>query len=137
MNTLIARFSHVPWLRCGAVLALLAVPMMVVADEGMWMPQQVPALGDELRKLGLQIDPNSFADLTSFPFATAAAASSQRVDFSLLQLEQPEDAESDRSAAAIQHERSRIFVRSPERASASMRRDSRIRLRPNAPRVPA
>ena len=31
------------------------------------MPQQVPALGEELKKLGLQIDPNQFADLTGFP----------------------------------------------------------------------
>src|SRR6185295_18737746 len=37
------------------------------ADDGMWMPQQIPALGDELKKLGLQIDPNQFADLTGFP----------------------------------------------------------------------
>ncbi|MGZ5443862.1 MAG: S46 family peptidase [Thermoanaerobaculia bacterium] len=50
-----------------ALLALLAVPIAAVADDGMWMPQQVPALADELKKLGLQIDPNSFADLTSFP----------------------------------------------------------------------
>src|SRR6185295_18081585 len=29
--------------------------------------QQIPALGDELKKLGLQLDPNQFADLTGFP----------------------------------------------------------------------
>ena len=50
-----------------ALLILLAVPISAVADEGMWMPQQVPALAEELRKLGLQLDPNSFADLTAFP----------------------------------------------------------------------
>jgi hypothetical protein len=33
----------------------------------MWMPQQIPMLGDELRELGLQIDPDAFADLTEFP----------------------------------------------------------------------
>ena len=53
--------------RLFALLAMLAVPFAVVADEGMWMPQQVPALADELRKLGLQLDPNTFADLTAFP----------------------------------------------------------------------
>ncbi|HEU4886731.1 MAG TPA: S46 family peptidase [Thermoanaerobaculia bacterium] len=37
------------------------------ADDGMWMPQQIPAVGEELKKLGLQIDPNQFADLTGFP----------------------------------------------------------------------
>jgi hypothetical protein len=50
-----------------ALLAMLAVPFAAAADEGMWMPQQVPALADELKKLGLQLDPNSFADLTAFP----------------------------------------------------------------------
>jgi hypothetical protein len=50
-----------------ALLAMLAVPIAAVADDGMWMPQQVPALADELKKLGLQIDPKSFADLTAFP----------------------------------------------------------------------
>src|SRR5688500_2258107 len=33
----------------------------------MWMPQQVPQLAEELRKMGLQIDPNRFADLTGDP----------------------------------------------------------------------
>ncbi|HEX2835188.1 MAG TPA: S46 family peptidase [Thermoanaerobaculia bacterium] len=33
----------------------------------MWMPQQIPAVGDELKKLGLQLDPKQFADLTGFP----------------------------------------------------------------------
>jgi hypothetical protein len=45
----------------------VALPVIALADGGMWMPQQVPALGEELKKLGLQIDPNHFADLTAFP----------------------------------------------------------------------
>lgn len=48
------------------LLALL-LTFSAVADDGLWMPQQIPALGDELRKLGLKIDPNQFADLTGFP----------------------------------------------------------------------
>jgi hypothetical protein len=39
----------------------------VKADEGMWMPQQIPALSAELKERGLKIDPASFADLTGFP----------------------------------------------------------------------
>ena len=39
----------------------------IAADDGLWMPQQIPALGAELKKLGLQLDPNAFADLTGFP----------------------------------------------------------------------
>jgi hypothetical protein len=37
------------------------------ADEGMWMPQQIPALANQLKALGFQGDANSFADLTGFP----------------------------------------------------------------------
>lgn len=49
----------------GALMVVCA--LTAAADDGMWMPQQIPALGDELRKLGLQIDPNQFSDLTAFP----------------------------------------------------------------------
>jgi Peptidase S46 len=49
---------------CGLVIF---TTLPAAADDGMWMPQQIPALGDELKKLGLQIDPKRFADLTAFP----------------------------------------------------------------------
>src|SRR5438045_7658418 len=48
-----------------ALAALLAASAF--ADEGMWMPQQVPQLAAELQKMGLKIDPNRFADLTGDP----------------------------------------------------------------------
>jgi len=48
-----------------AMLALLAPN--ILAAEGMWMPQQIPQLADELKKMGLKIDPNRFADLTGDP----------------------------------------------------------------------
>ncbi|PYQ30106.1 MAG: S46 family peptidase [Acidobacteria bacterium] len=48
-----------------ALLLLLAVP--VLADEGMWMPQQMPHLADSLQKLGFKIDPARFSDLTGDP----------------------------------------------------------------------
>jgi len=47
------------------VLILAALPLL--ADEGMWMPQQVPRLADDLRKLGIQIDPARLSDLTGDP----------------------------------------------------------------------
>jgi hypothetical protein len=53
-------------IRILALIALL-VPVAATADEGMWMPQQIPMLGDELKEMGLQLDPSSFADLTGFP----------------------------------------------------------------------
>lgn len=49
------------------VVLSLALSLSAAADGGMWMPQQIPALGEELKKLGLQIDPKQFADLTGFP----------------------------------------------------------------------
>jgi len=36
-------------------------------DEGMWMPEQIPALAERLKALGFQGDAKSFADLTGFP----------------------------------------------------------------------
>lgn len=55
----------------GALVILATVSAS--ADDGMWMPQQVPVLGEELKKLGLQIDPNQFADLTAFPLGAIVA----------------------------------------------------------------
>jgi hypothetical protein len=46
---------------------VILATLSAAADDGMWMPQQVPVLGEELKKRGLQIDPNQFADLTGFP----------------------------------------------------------------------
>jgi hypothetical protein len=37
------------------------------AEEGMWMPRQIPALADRLSALGYKGDPKIFADLTGFP----------------------------------------------------------------------
>ena len=54
------------------LLALL-LSLPAAADDGMWMPQQIPVLGDELKKLGLQIDPSRFADLTGFPMGAIAS----------------------------------------------------------------
>jgi hypothetical protein len=49
-----------------AIMAVLA-GVSLSADEGMWMPQQIPMLGDELKEMGLALDPAAFADLTAFP----------------------------------------------------------------------
>lgn len=50
-----------------AFAILVALAGSSQADEGMWMPQQIPALADRLKALGFQGDANSFADLTGFP----------------------------------------------------------------------
>jgi hypothetical protein len=46
-----------------AVLAAASAP----ADEGMWMPQQIPALAPKLVTMGFTGDPKAFADLTGQP----------------------------------------------------------------------
>src|SRR5260221_11287124 len=53
------------------VLLCLATPLLAV--EGMWMPQQVPQLAAELQKLGIKIDPKSFADLTGDPMGAVVS----------------------------------------------------------------
>ena len=49
-----------------AALALAAV-LPLAADEGMWMPQQIPELAPRLRAMGFAGDPRAFADLTGYP----------------------------------------------------------------------
>jgi hypothetical protein len=53
--------------RTAIVLALLLVALPVCADEGKWMPQQIPALAEKLRAIGFAGDPQAFADLTGQP----------------------------------------------------------------------
>ncbi len=48
-------------------LAVLAIGQTARADEGMWMPQQVPDLSARIKDLGFQGDPKAFADLTGHP----------------------------------------------------------------------
>lgn len=49
-----------------AIIVVL-VAASAAADEGMWMPQQVPQLAAELRQAGLKIDPNRLSDLLGDP----------------------------------------------------------------------
>jgi hypothetical protein len=37
------------------------------AVEGMWQPHQLPELGEQLKELGLKIDPDKLAGLSDFP----------------------------------------------------------------------
>jgi hypothetical protein len=47
--------------------AVASFACVAFAGEGMWMPQQVPQLAPELRRMGMQTDPNRLADLTGDP----------------------------------------------------------------------
>ena len=50
-----------------ALAAMLALAGPLAAEEGMWMPQQVPQLAPRLAALGFTGDPAAFADLTGQP----------------------------------------------------------------------
>jgi hypothetical protein len=47
--------------------AALAAALPIAADEGMWMPQQIPDLASKLKAIGFEGDPAAFADLTGQP----------------------------------------------------------------------
>lgn len=48
-------------------LLLAGFAGVISAEEGMWMPQQIPALADKLRALGFEGDAQGFADFTGQP----------------------------------------------------------------------
>ncbi|MFI5120670.1 MAG: S46 family peptidase [Thermoanaerobaculia bacterium] len=48
-------------------LAFLLATFAVRADEGKWMPQQIPQLAERLEAMGFRGDPKAFADLTGRP----------------------------------------------------------------------
>ena len=55
-------------MRRKAIAAWLAAGITSLAfGEGMWMPQQMPAMAGDLSKMGLRIAPESLADLTGDP----------------------------------------------------------------------
>lgn len=53
--------------RLNLVLVLCLLSATARADEGMWMPQQIPQLAERLRTMGFRGDPQAFADLTGQP----------------------------------------------------------------------
>jgi hypothetical protein len=55
------------------LLCLLFVTTAALADEGMWMPQQMPQLAAELQKAGVTLDPKRLADLTGDPMGAVVS----------------------------------------------------------------
>jgi hypothetical protein len=49
------------------VLLVMMAANPLFADEGMWMPQQIPDLAEKLKEMGFTGDPAAFADLTGQP----------------------------------------------------------------------
>ncbi|HAW91890.1 MULTISPECIES: S46 family peptidase [unclassified Arsukibacterium] len=52
-----------------SLLILAFASSVALADEGMWMPQQLPDIADELKAAGLELDPANLTKLTEFPMA--------------------------------------------------------------------
>jgi len=52
--------------KLGLAMAMVLAPA-AKADEGMWMPSQLPAIGKQLRAAGFQGNPADLADLTKAP----------------------------------------------------------------------
>jgi Peptidase S46 len=46
---------------------LAAMSTAASANEGMWMPQQLPAIAGQLKSAGLKLNPTSLSKLTEFP----------------------------------------------------------------------
>ena len=47
----------------GVALVAVLTTVPALAEEGMWLPNQVPALSDKLKEAGLALDPATLADL--------------------------------------------------------------------------
>ena len=54
-------------MRSVLILAVICLVGTAVADEGMWMPSQLPELAAELEAGGLELDASTLADLTAHP----------------------------------------------------------------------
>ena len=56
-----------------AATIALSLSSAAGAKEGMWVPQQLPEIGDELEAAGLALDPRQLADLTGDPMGAVVA----------------------------------------------------------------
>ncbi|GGC89190.1 S46 family peptidase [Undibacterium terreum] len=50
-----------------SLLLLTALSNIAFANEGMWMPQQLPEIATQLKAAGLKLDPATLTKLTEFP----------------------------------------------------------------------
>jgi hypothetical protein len=55
------------------LVVTIAAGVVLRADQGMWMPQQIPQLAARLKSLGFQGDPKAFADLTGQPMGAVVS----------------------------------------------------------------
>ncbi|MFC7301170.1 S46 family peptidase [Cognatiluteimonas weifangensis] len=60
-------------LRVAVLAAAASTGFAAQADEGMWMPSQLPGIAGQLRQAGFQGDPASLADLTRPPMSAVVS----------------------------------------------------------------
>lgn len=56
-----------------AALLALAAATPAIAGEGMWVPQQLPEIGDALKRTGLRLPASQLADLTGDPMGAVVS----------------------------------------------------------------
>jgi hypothetical protein len=54
-------------------LAVSLLSSVAYADEGMWMPQQLPQVAQQLKAAGLKLDPKTLTKLTEFPMGAVVS----------------------------------------------------------------
>lgn len=59
--------------KISAVAFLTVAFASMASGQGMWMPQQIPQLADQLEAAGLELPANQFADLTGFPMGAVVS----------------------------------------------------------------
>ena len=55
------------------LLAMTLLSSVAYADEGMWMPQQLPQVAQQLKAAGLKLDPKTLTKLTEFPMGAVVS----------------------------------------------------------------
>ena len=60
-------------LATGIAVAMLGLAPNAYADEGMWVPQQLPEIAGPLKKAGLKLDPKQLANLTGDPMGAVVS----------------------------------------------------------------
>lgn len=55
------------------LIAVSLLSSVAYADEGMWMPQQLPQVAQQLKAAGLKLDPKTLTKLTEFPMGAVVS----------------------------------------------------------------
>jgi hypothetical protein len=56
-----------------SVCTAMMIALPALAEEGMWMPEQIPQIASKLKSIGFQGDPKIFTDLTGHPMGAVVS----------------------------------------------------------------